>query len=47
LKEAAIRQECISYGDLAKASAINWSRARHLMNGSHGHLDRLLELCYA
>jgi hypothetical protein len=44
LREAA---ECISYGDLAEASGVNWARARHQMNGSHGHLDRLLELCHA
>jgi hypothetical protein len=47
LKEAAVSQECIAYGDLAKASGIGWSRARHQMNGKHGHLDGLLELCYA
>lgn len=47
LKEAAIGQKCVSYGDLAKASDVDWSRARHQMNGRHGHLDRLLELCYA
>jgi hypothetical protein len=47
LKEAAVNQECISYGELAKASGVDWSRARHQMNGSHGHLDRLLELCHA
>ena len=47
LKEAAVSRECISYGDLAKASGVDWSRARHQMNGSHGHLDRLLELCHA
>jgi hypothetical protein len=47
LKEAAIRQKCTTYGDMAKASGIEWSVARHQMNGPHGHLDRLLELCYA
>lgn len=45
LKEAAIRQTCTTYGDLAAASGIEWSRARHQMNGIHGHLDRLLDLC--
>jgi hypothetical protein len=29
------------------ASGIEWSHPRHQMNGPHGHLDRLLELCYA
>ncbi|TPV98303.1 MAG: hypothetical protein USCAAHI_02263 [Beijerinckiaceae bacterium] len=47
LKEAAIRQKCTTYGDLGNASGIEWSHARHQMNGPHGHLDRLLELCYA
>lgn len=45
LKEAAVRQTCTTYGDLATASGIEWSRARHQMNGTHGHLDRLLDLC--
>lgn len=46
LKRAAIEQRFTTYGDLAKASGVEWSRARHQMNGSHGHLDRLLELCF-
>lgn len=47
LKQAAISGICITYGDLAKASGVEWSKARHQMNGKHGHLDRLLELCHA
>ena len=47
LKAAAIRQECTSYGDLAKASDIEWSQARQQMNGATGHLDRLVDLCHA
>lgn len=47
LKAAAIRSKCISYSDLAKASNVEWSRARNQMNGPHGHLDRLIELCFA
>ncbi|QIK95579.1 hypothetical protein G7076_02975 [Sphingomonas sp. HDW15A] len=47
LKQAAIDHACISYGELAKASGVEWSKARHQMNGSSGHLDRLLDLCYA
>jgi len=47
LKDVAIRQKYTTYGELAKASGVEWSIARHQMNGSGGHLDRLLELCYA
>lgn len=47
LKQAAIGQTCTSYGDLAKASGVDWSKARHQMNGPNGHLDRLLDLCHA
>jgi hypothetical protein len=35
-----------TYGDLANASGVTWNQARYLMNGSKGHLDRLLEVCY-
>jgi hypothetical protein len=47
LTKAAIAQTCITYGDLAKASGVEWSQARHQMNGPAGHLDRLLDLCHA
>jgi len=47
LKQAAITRTCITYGDLARASGVEWSSARHQMNGKHGHLDRLLEICHA
>lgn len=47
LKDAARRGICITYGDLASASGIEWSQARHQMNGPRGHLDRLLDLCHA
>ena len=47
LKQAAIRQVCTTYSELAKASGVEWSQARHQMNGSSGHLDRLLDLCHA
>ncbi|MGO7556815.1 hypothetical protein ACC714_30850 [Rhizobium johnstonii] len=47
LKRAAISGTCISYGDLAKASGVEWSKARHQLNGKNGHLDRLLEICHA
>jgi hypothetical protein len=45
LKQAAIHQVCITYGDLAAASGVEWSQARHQMNGVSGHLDRLYDLC--
>lgn len=47
LEEAAIGQKCVTYGDLAAASGVEWSHARHQMNGPHGHLDRLLDICHA
>jgi hypothetical protein len=47
LKEAAVKQVCVTYGDLAKASGVSWSQARYQMNGASGHLDRLLDLCHA
>ena len=36
-----------TYGELAEASSIPWSRARHSMNGPKGHLDNLLDVCHA
>ena len=47
LKDAARRGVCITYGDLAAASGVGWSQARARMNGSGGHLERLLDLCHA
>ena len=47
LKQAAINQTCTTYGALASASGVEWSQARHQMNGANGHLDRLLEICHA
>ena len=47
LKGAAIRQICTTYGALAQASDVAWSQARHQMDGSNGHLNRLSELCHA
>ena len=47
LKRIAINQTCTTYGDLARASGVEWSHARHQMNGPSGHLDRLLDLCHA
>jgi hypothetical protein len=47
LIQAAKEDRFTTYGDLAKASGVPWNVARHAMNGPHGHLDRLLDLCYA
>lgn len=46
LKRAAIDQRCTTYGALAEASDVEWSRARHQLNGYNGHLDRLLDICH-
>lgn len=46
LKRAAIEQRCTTYGAVAAASGLEWSKARHQMNGANGHLDRLLDLCH-
>ncbi len=45
LKECAIAGIFTSYGELAKASDVEWSKARHQMNGPQGHLDTLLDVC--
>ena len=47
LIQAAISGRCTSYGELAQASGVPWSKARHQMNGANGHLDRLLDVCHA
>lgn len=47
LIQTATDQTCLSYGQLAKASNVEWSKARYQMNGANGHLDKLLELCHA
>lgn len=47
LTQAAREQRYLTYGDLASASNVPWTKARHQMNGPKGHLDRLLEVCHA
>ena len=47
LVSAAKAHKFTTYGDLAKASEVPWNVARHAMNGAHGHLDRLLDICHA
>jgi hypothetical protein len=42
----ACRRTFTTYGDLAEASGVPWNKARPLMNGPRGHLDRLVEICY-
>lgn len=45
--ESARHSKFTTYGDLAKASGVSWSVARHAMNGAGGHLDSLLDVCHA
>ena len=47
LRQTAIQQICTSYGELARASGVEWAQARRQMSGSGGHLDLLLDLCHA
>ena len=47
LKQAARAGRCTTYGALAAASDVEWSRARQQMNGASGHLERLLDVCHA
>ena len=46
LRKAAIEGRCTSYGELAKASGVEWGKARLRMNGVGGHLDQLLDICH-
>lgn len=46
LKQAAVEQRCVSYGQLAEASGATWTKVRRQMSGAGGHLDRLLDLCH-
>ncbi len=47
LMQAAIEQRCLTYGDIAKASNVEWKQARRSMSGKNGHLDNLLDICHA
>ena len=47
LADAASVRRFVSYGELAEANGIQWSKARHVMNGKHGHLDDILAYCDA
>jgi 5-methylcytosine-specific restriction protein B len=44
---AAKENRFISYGELADANGMEWAKARHRMNGKHGHLDDLLAYCHS
>lgn len=44
---AARENRFISYGELAEANGVSWTKARHRMNGKHGHLDDLLAYCHS
>jgi hypothetical protein len=46
LVQTARRRTFTTYGNLAEASGVPWNKARPLMNGPRGHLDRLVEICY-
>ncbi len=47
LIEAAKEGRFTTYGALAEANGVPWSKARHPMNGAGGHLDQLLDICHA
>ena len=47
LKAFAIAGRCTTYGALAAASGVAWSKARQRMNGASGHLERVLDICHA
>jgi len=47
LTSAAKAGSYTTYGDLAKASGVSWSKARYSMNNAGGHLDQLLDYCHA
>ena len=47
LVATARAQTCTTYGALAAANGVEWAKARRAMDGPHGHLDRLLDLCHA
>jgi hypothetical protein len=44
---AAKKRQFISYGELAEANGVAWTKARHRMNGKHGHLDDILAYCHS
>jgi len=47
MTKSARENRYISYGDLAASNGLTWTKARPLMNGSHGHLDDLLAYCHS
>jgi hypothetical protein len=47
LTDAAKEGQFTTYGALAEANGVVWSKARHPMNGNGGHLDQLLDICHA
>jgi hypothetical protein len=47
LTEAAKNHHFTTYGALAEANGVPWSRARRRMDGANGHLDNLLSVCHA
>jgi len=47
LTKSAKEKRYISYGDLAAANGLTWSKARLRMNGKHGHMDDILAYCHS
>ncbi|WP_412050858.1 hypothetical protein ACK6D9_04930 [Hoeflea sp. Naph1] len=47
MTKSARENRYISYGNLAASNGLTWTKARPLMNGSHGHLDDLLAYCHS
>jgi len=46
LRQVAAEARCIANPELAKASGVDWAKARHRMNRPGGHLDHLLDVCH-
>jgi hypothetical protein len=47
LIKAAKEERFVSYGELAEANGAPFNKVRYRMNGSHGHLQDILDYCIA
>lgn len=47
MTKSAKENRYISYGDLAAANGLTWSKARLRMNGKYAHMDDLLAYCHS
>jgi hypothetical protein len=47
LMQAAKAGRFVSFGELAEASGVAWSKARRAMSGPRGHLDKVMAICHA